>query len=308
MVKKILLTALIAFALFNVVCFMHAYKFTHFTSEEVTRTDDPKQLSISKKIITLLTGIDNPRPKNKTIPNTTYESISIDSDVKLGCWKIPVVDSKGTVILFHGYAGEKSSLIERSYYFNELGYSTLLVDFKGSGNSEGNSTSIGYHESDEVKSCYDYVRASGEQNIVLFGTSMGSVAILKCLSEYKINPAAVVLECPFGSLYTTTCARFRNMHVPTFPAAGILLFWGGVQNQFWPFAHNPSAYAKEIKCPTILLYGSHDDRVSLDEITEINDNLKGEKMLKIYSDRGHNDLFGIEMKRDVQRFIETSIR
>lgn len=303
MFRKILIAFGIAFLLFNVVCFMHAYKFTHFDSRQLERTGDPKKLSTGEKLKTLFFGIDNPRPRHKDVPNKEFKTVYIESDVKIECWKIDVPQSKGTVILFHGYAGEKSSLLERSYYFNQLQYTTLLVDFKGSGGSEGNSTSVGYHESEEVKSCYDYVRDAGEKNIILFGTSMGSAAILKFLHDHHASPQGIILECPFGSFYETTCARFRNMNVPSFPAAGILLFWGGVQNKFWPFEHNPSEYAKQIECPAMILYGSLDDRVSAGEISEISNNLKGEKDIKIYPQLGHNDLFGDEWRTDVTEFV-----
>jgi hypothetical protein len=107
--KKILVAVGILFLLFNVVCFLHAYKFTHFANPELTRTGDPKQLSLGEKLKALLTGIDNPKPTNKNIPGRGYETITIASDVNLECWQIKVPQSKGTVILFHGYAGEKSS-------------------------------------------------------------------------------------------------------------------------------------------------------------------------------------------------------
>lgn len=80
--------------------------------------------------------------------------------------------SKGTVLLFHGYGGEKSQLIKKSDEFIKLGFSTMLVDFMGSGNSEGNQTTIGYKESEEVKTTFEYIRQTGEKNIILFGTSM----------------------------------------------------------------------------------------------------------------------------------------
>lgn len=57
-----------------------------------------------------------------------------------------------------------------------------------------------------------------------------------------------MIECPFGSMYKTVCARFKTMNAPTFPMAGLLVFWGGMQNNFWAFEHNPTEYAKNINC------------------------------------------------------------
>ena len=62
----------------------------------------------------------------------------------------------------------------------------------GSGGSEGNETTIGYKEAEEVKSCYDYVAGQGEKRIFLFGTSMGAAAILKDNERLPINPCGYI--------------------------------------------------------------------------------------------------------------------
>jgi uncharacterized protein len=193
------------------------------------------------------------------------------------------------VLIFHGFSGEKSSMLDKSDEFLKLGYNTLLIDFMGSGGSEGDQTTLGFQEAAEVKSCFDYISSLGEKNIVLFGTSMGSVAILKAINDYSIKPSAIILECPFGSMYETVCARFNNMHLPSFPAASLLVFWGGIQNGFWAFDHNPTEYAKNISCPTLLLYGEKDQNVSRAEIDEIFQNLNGHKTLKTYPQAGHEN-------------------
>jgi alpha-beta hydrolase superfamily lysophospholipase len=117
---------------------------------------------------------------------------------------------------------------------------------------------------------------------------MGAAAILKAMRDYPLKPAALILECPFGSLYKTVCARFDIMGVPPFPMAGLLCFWGGVQNGYWAFGHNPSTYAKAVHCPTLLLYGSQDERVTVEETKTIYTNLAGPKTLRIYPHAGHD--------------------
>ncbi len=136
----------------------------------------------------------------------------------------------------------------------------------------------------------DYIQSKQTKPIILFGTSMGAAAILKAMKDYPLKPAALVLECPFGSLYKTVCARFDIMGVPSFPMAGLLCFWGGIQNGYWAFGHNPSTYAKAVRCPTLLLYGTQDERVTLEETEAIYTNLAGPKTLRVYPNAGH-DMF-----------------
>src|SRR5271165_3552750 len=96
-------------------------------------------------------------------------------------------------------------------------YNSLLVDFMGSGGSERNQTTIGYKEAQEVRDCYNYIQQSWEQNIYLYGASMGAVAIMKSIKDYKIQPKAIIIECPFATMYQAVCARFRMLHVTAIP-------------------------------------------------------------------------------------------
>ncbi len=308
MIRKIAITTFVLFLLVNAVAFQHAYRFTHFSREKKERTRDPEDLSAITKARILFTGIDNPKPKHTALPKHSFNTVNIQSDVQLEAWHIQSSNPKGTVILFHGYAGEKSSLLTRAEEFLRLGYNTLLVDFMGSGGSEGESTNLGFTESIEVRDCFDYVRASGETQIHLFGTSMGAAAILKAIDDYRIEPTSLILECPFGSLYKTVSARFEIMKVPTFPFAAMLTFWGGFQQGYWAFSHNPSDYAESVKIPTLLMYGDRDNRVSVDETLEIFDNLGGEKMLARYPEEGHHIFTEANQKKwiaDVTGFLHS---
>lgn len=301
-------TLAITFLLMNVVAVFHAYKFTHFSSDTAEKTKDPKTLTVSQKIKAIILGISNPRPVNTGKPATAFQTIRLKSNREIECWSIKADNAKGTVVLFHGYSGEKTSMLDKAEVFRRLGFNTFIVDFMGSGGSEGYQTTLGYLEAEQVKTCFDYLSMQGEKNIYLFGTSMGAVAIMKAVNSYKINPIGVIIECPFGSMYKTVCARFQIMNLPTFPMAGLLLFWGGIENGFWAFGHNPITYASGISCPTLLLYGAKDNKVSRREIDEIFMNLKGRKRLKIYREAGHENYltkYRDEWESDIRKFITT---
>jgi uncharacterized protein len=287
LVRKVLWTLLIFFILANVIAFMHAYKFTHFTSSSVERTSN--HLSLAEKLKTVFTGVNNPRPVNKKKPARAYQTIKIKSNKELECWLIKANSAKGTIILFHGYGGEKSSMLDKAEQFLNLGYNTMLVDFMGSGGSEGNTTTIGFKEAVEVKDCYEYLIKNSFQNVSLFGTSMGSVAVMKAIKDYDLKPKSIIIECPFGTMYQTVSKRFQMQGIPSFPMASLLVLWGGVQNNFWAFSHDPIEYAKSIVCPTLLLYGEKDKKVSREEINTIFNNLKGRKELVTYPLAGHEN-------------------
>jgi len=290
----------------NGIAYMHAYKFTHFSNSGKSRTSDPKKLAFTDKIKTLFLGVKNPRPELTDTPLQRFETIKLKSNKEIECWSIKKDSSKGTVILFHGFAGNKSTMLDKSDEFLKMGYSTFLVDFMGGGGSEGNQTTIGFKEAEEVKTCFEYLKKNGEKNIFLFGTSMGAAAILRAIYKYDLGTTGIIIECPFGSMYKTTCARFKNMGVPSFPMAGLLVFWGGVQNGFWGFSHKPEKYAKSIRCPVLLLYGEKDDRVRKEEIQQIFNNIPGKKTLRTYADAGHENYltkYKSEWIADVYAFL-----
>lgn len=294
------------FVLMNMVAIFHPYKFTHFANPKKEKTKSPTQLTTGRKIKTLIFGVSNPKPENTSVPTAEYETVKLKSNKEIECWRIRSDKSKGTVILFHGFGADKSSMLDKAEIFLKLGYDTLLVDFMGSGGSEGNQTTIGFLEAEQVKTCFDYLTENGKENIYLFGTSMGAVAIMKSISDNGISPKGIIIECPFGSMYKTVSARFKTMNAPTFPMAELLVFWGGIQNGFWAFGHNPTEYAKHINCPTLLLYGAQDEKVSRQEIDEIYTNLNGQKSLKIYQNAAHENYlrkYKSEWTKDVQQFL-----
>lgn len=292
------------FIFLNVIAALHAYRFTHFSDPAKSRTSE--QLSTLQKVKILFTSISNPRPQNKQLPQRPYLNVAVQSNKLLRCWWMKADQPRGSILVFHGYGGEKSSMLDKAEVFLKLNYNVLLVDFMGAGGSEGNQTTIGFKEAEEVKDCFEFVHRSGEKNIHLFGTSMGAVSIMKAINDYGIQPKTVLLECPFGTMYQTVCTRFDAINVPQIPMAPLLTFWGGVQNGFWAFSHNPENYAKTISCPTLLLYGAKDQRVTAQETETIFANLQGPKTLIVYPLAGHENYlrkYENEWVNDVRSFL-----
>lgn len=272
----------------NMIIYNQAYRFSHFSETIKEKTKRPEDLSFLEKVQTAFLGINIPKPQNKAVPKRAYQTINLKSHEVLEAWHVKLPNPKGTILMFHGYSSSKSGLLNYAEEFNRKGYSTFLVDFMGSGGSSGNITTVGFKESRDVKVAYEYIRKDEEESpIILFGSSMGAVAIMKSIGDYKIEPDKIIIECPFGSFKRTTEKRFEAMNVPSFPLANLLIFYGGLQLGFNAFLHNPTEYAKAIKLPTLLLYGAKDARVTRTEIEEIYENLKGEKVLGIMEQSGH---------------------
>ncbi|MBD2766655.1 alpha/beta hydrolase [Hymenobacter sp. BT664] len=309
--RQLLLLLGVGFAALNAVAFFHAWRFTHFANEAGAHSPNPEQLSPAQKCWVLLTGIRNPKPRSGPKPSFPVETVTIASpNGALEAWyaRPDSGRARGTVALFHGYTSSKSHLTHEAGYFRRLGYNVLLVDQAGNGNSAGFRTTAGYREADDVAAAVHWLQGSIKpQTLILYGVSMGAVAILRAEAELGVRPSANILECPYGNLRQTASNRFASMHVPGFPLADLLVFWGGVQNGFWAFGLNAEHYATQIHTPTLLLWGTTDPRVTRAETDAIFANLAGPKARHDFPGVGHEPYwkrYPADWEQQLRAFLE----
>jgi pimeloyl-ACP methyl ester carboxylesterase len=271
---RLALAALVsAFVSVNVLAFMQARAMTRF-AESGERTGRPEQLSLLDRLSVIVAGVAIPRPVNNRTPGDfglSFETLRFPNGggETIEAWFLPGNSERSVIALFHGYAASKSSLISTARVFHQLGYATLLVDFYGSGGSSGWGTTIGVKEAGDVAAAVDYVRRTWpERKIILYGISMGGAAVLRA-TVHGLKPDAIIIEAVFDSLLSAGKNRFRAMGLPGSPFAELLLFWGGIQNGFNAFAHNPVDYARAVKQPTLILHGEKDERTTIDQARNI---------------------------------------
>ncbi len=290
--KKVLtrfaITLLVLFALVNVIVYNHAWQLTHFSEDSTYVKKKPEELGFFEKGKLAFTGVSLPRPENKIFPKNTYETLQIPGRFNLEAWMVKVPDPKGVVVLFHGYQNCKSSMVGYGDRLNAAGYHTLLVDFPGSGGSEGLETTIGFNEGSDVQRVLSVAKERfPDLSCTLMGSSMGAASIMRAVYAHDVQPDKIILECPFGTMLGTVRKRFDALNAPSFPLAEMLTFYGGWQSGFDAFDHNPEAYAKKITIPTLLMSGTKDARVSVTETKEIFNNLAGAKKLVWMENSGH---------------------
>lgn len=302
-VQSALWLAFAALLALNFVAYRQAYGMTHFRYGG-SKTRKPELLSFFDKVRVLLMGVTIPKPMNLYTPEDVGLPFQVHrfrsySDVELEAWYIPQASSQGVVLMFHGYAGCKSNLVDESQEFHRLGYEVFLVDFRGSGGSGGSQTSIGFYEGIDVARAVRYCQWHfGNRPVILYGQSMGSSAILRAVHSEGMRPTAIIVECPFDSMLNTVKNRFYSMGVPPFPSAHLLVFWGGLQQGFNAFSHNPAEYARAVHCPMLLMHGALDARVSLGEMQTIFNNLSGKKRFELFRNVGH----GAYLARDPMKW------
>ncbi|WP_128331318.1 S9 family peptidase [Apibacter sp. HY039] len=269
--KFFIIIILSLFLIINVFLALQAYSLTHFVEKQTSGSN----LKLDFK--TLIKGIDIPKPSSDILPEKSYEvkKIKLGKDKFLEAWLLsPEKKSKGIILLFHGFRAEKSTMLDRAYVYEDLGYSVLLVDFNGAGNSSGNQCTIGYKEAENVRQAYEYARNDlNEENIFLAGFSMGAAAIIKAQHDYHLNVKGIILEAPYGKMIDAVKVRMKIPYVGK-TLSYLVTFWGGVVNGFNAFEMNPDEYAKKIEIPVLFLYGGRDPRIPVNESERIYTNFK----------------------------------
>lgn len=305
--RRIGYTILTLFVLLNIIIAVQAYHATKFY-ENGTHKKHVADMSFSEKLSAAAFGIKAAKSQVTDSLNVKHSTIFLETadGITLSNWYMQhdINDStkpKGTVIMFHGHGSSKSGMISEAEAFYQLGYNVFMADFRAHGESSGSTCTIGYYESRDVKAVYDYVAGKGEKNIVLWGVSLGASTIIKAIHDNNgVNPAKVILEMPFGSLYSAVKGTMRNNHIPEQPAALLLTFWGGVEHGFWAFGFKPQDYALNIKCPVLLQRGENDIRVTEEETQAIYKNIaSANKTLVEYADCGHQSLY----KKDSVKWV-----
>jgi uncharacterized protein len=306
--KKILYFALALFLLLNVIVINQAYHFTHFYEHGTVKSVEDQTNGFWGKVQVALFGLKLEKLAG-SVPDSAFTNVKLKSKngLTLDAWFIRVPNAKGTIAIFHGHGSEKSANLSQSNEFNEMGYSTLLVDFRAHGQSEGNTCTIGYREAEDVKLAYDYLKNNGENNIILYGISLGAATITKAISDYHLAPEKIILEMPFASLPATVEGKMRMAGLPSEPIAGLLTFWGGLINGFWAFDMKPREFVKKIKCPVLVQWGKKDKGVTEMEINELFNNISSSKELVVYENSGHQNLCENEPDKwedTVEAFLE----
>ena len=282
--KFIAKTLLVGIVALNGIGYVAAYMLTHYKGDRGFSLGVPRSQNYNS-------------PQDFNLKYTTHRIPVADARL-LDSWFIKSkAKSQGVVILFHGKDNNKSSLLAAAGIFHQLNYDTLLVDFRGSGKSSGNTTTIGIEEARDVVAAIDYLpQLNLQQPPILYGISLGSAAILRAIAIHSIQPRAIILELPFTSLLSAVKIRLANASLPPSPMAELIVFWGGVQHGFNGFAHKPLEYAREVRCPTLIMVGKRDRTVNLEAVEELYQNLNASKEMVIFPEAGHQILASLDTK------------
>ena len=164
----------------------------------------------------------------KTADNQTINALHIKAK-----------NPKGVVLFFHGNKGNLIRWGEITSYFTQFKYDVFVIDYRGYGKSTGVFNEKKMYE--DALLSYNYVRKFyKEENIVVYGRSLGTTFATKVASEH--DPKHVILEAPFYNLHHA--ANFKYKIIPQFLLS---------------FKFNSNQIISKIKSPITIFHGTEDE-------------------------------------------------
>ncbi|KJD31626.1 peptidase [Tamlana nanhaiensis] len=199
--------------------------------------------------------------------------IPVEPNINLNAVKFKAEHSKGIILYFHGNAGAIHEWGTRAHLYLENNYDVLFVDYRGYGKSDGE-----YNNSDQLLSdaqkVYNFVKQDyNEQNIIVFGFSLGSG--LASYVASKNTPKQLILGAPYYS-WKTLIADEIAPPIPKF---------------IMKYDIPSYEFLKSVSCPITIFCGTRDFLVNPKTNAEKLKAIQPEQTKLYYiTDAGHNGL------------------
>ena len=242
----------------------------------------------------------------KNAENLPHRSVSVPSFDGLSLHGEYYECRKGAPleILFHGYQGsafrDLSGGVARCF---ALGHNALIVDQRGSGQSEGTVTTFGILERRDCITWSEFaVREWGNDvRIIITGISMGAATVMMAAGEpLPENVIGVLADCGYTSAKDIIEKVMRDMKLPAkllypFVKLGAKLFAG-----FDPDESSPVEAMKKCKIPVIFFHGDTDDFVPAEMSRRNFEACSSEKKIVIIKGAGH----GLAFPADEEAYLQ----
>jgi len=225
-------------------------------------------------------------------------------------WLCPAAAHRGSVLLLPGVRANRLSMVERARFLHRAGYTVLLIDFQGTGESPGDHITFGWLESRDARAAVDFLRtARPGEPVAVIGSSLGGAASV--LADPPLPIDALVLEAVYPTIERATENRLSLRFGPAGRLAAPLLL---VQ---FPFrlgvgtgALHPVDRIGSLRIPLLIISGSEDRHTTREDTLLLYGKAQPPKFLWLVPGAAHVDLHkfaGAEYERRVLTFLTRAL-
>ncbi|RJF95077.1 alpha/beta hydrolase [Noviherbaspirillum saxi] len=218
--------------------------------------------------------------------------LTTEDDVRIEAWFVPAPAPRGVALLAHGNAGNIGYRVDYARLFHRLGFSLLLLEYRGYGRSEGKPSEEGTYA--DARAAWRHLvmeRGFPAERIVLVGESLGGAVVARLAVDQR--PAALVLASSFVSVPELAAELY-----PWLPARRLARY-----------RYDTLEALKRVSCPVLIAHSREDDIVPFHHGERLFAAVKGTKAF-LEMDGGHNEgfLFTREVWREeLGRFLEQHV-
>ena len=119
----------------------------------------------------------------------TKISLKTEDKLTLTAWDVEVDKPKGTVIFVSGiHSPSVTYFFGHAKMMEKNGFSSLLIELRSHGESEGNKIGLGMLEYKDVEAGVNYIKSKEEYKdlpIIVFGVSMGGATAINSIGEIE---------------------------------------------------------------------------------------------------------------------------
>jgi dipeptidyl aminopeptidase/acylaminoacyl peptidase len=181
--------------------------------------------------VSIYAGYKLTRPVRRPLKTTptqyglTYEDVSFNSTIDNTPLKGWFVNPQGkpTVVVMHGSDSNRANYInmEVSKALVEHGYSVFLFDFRGQGESGGDTGGLGEWETRDVAGALAYLKTRGITQVGALGYSMGAATELLAAPNQP-EMRAIVADSSFADLLSMINQERESMSAPDIFNPGVI--------------------------------------------------------------------------------------
>ena len=204
-------------------------------------------------------------------------------------WWLNQGGNSPVVLLLHSIRADRSSMLSRAKLLVGHGFSVLLVDLQGHGETPGTAITLGSRESADVRAALLWLkRAAPSRRIGVIGRSLGGAAVL--LGPQPSGFDAVVLEAVYPRVAGAIENRIRIRYGPLAPVlAPLLLVQLRPRLHVSPRDLEPIRSIGRLGSPVLVVAGSRDQHTTLAESEELFGAAVQPKRLWVVTGARHQD-------------------
>ncbi len=209
-----------------------------------------------------------PRDLRRVAPRTIDASaapvtLRTADGLTLDGWYLAHPAARDAIVLCHGFAMHRRELLDIAQGLHARGHAVLLFDFRAHGTSQGQRSTIGFRETQDITAAVDFLRARPEladRPIGVAGISMGAAsALLATARDPRIG--AVAADSSFATLESIAAHSLRAFcRLPTFPFAPLVLRFSELLTAERIRAHRPIDAIPAIAPRPVLLIHDETDQ------------------------------------------------